>query len=88
MFDILQEYLYGPSTEFPSTNPKFYDKYHQSSKILGAGILGGALGLIDGVSTWSLYKLSGETISERWARELQSIHNQNIAEDEKTRELR
>jgi len=56
--------------------------------MLGAGILGGALGLIDGVSTWSLYKLSGETISERWARELQSIHNQNIAEDEKTRELR
>ena len=68
--------------------PKFYDKYHQSSKILGAGILGGAMGLIDGVSTWSLYKLSGESISERWIRELQSIHNQNIAEDEKTRELR
>ena len=46
------------------------------------------MGLIDGVSTWSLYKLSGESISERWVRELQSIHNQNIAEDEKTRELR
>jgi len=56
--------------------------------MLGAGFVGGAMGLIDGVSTWSLYKLSGESISERWARELESIHNQNIAEDEKTRELR
>ena len=46
------------------------------------------MGLIDGVCTWSLYKLSGESISERWARELESIHNQNIAEDEKARELR
>ena len=46
------------------------------------------MGLIDGVTTWSLYKLSGESISERWARELESIHNQNIAVDEKAREVR
>lgn len=56
--------------------------------MLGSGFLGGSMGLIDGVCTWSLYKLSGESISERWARELESIHNQNIAEDEKARELR
>ena len=67
---------------------KFQDKCHESLQILGSGFLGGSMGLIDGVCTWSLYKLSGESISERWARELESIHNQNIAEDEKARELR
>ena len=71
-----------------STILKFQDKYHESLQILGSGFLGGSMGLIDGVCTWSLYKLSGESISERWARELESIHNQNIAEDEKARELR
>ena len=56
--------------------------------MLGAGILGGAMGLLDGASTWSIYKLSGETISERWARELQEIQNENAAQDEKQKELR
>ena len=64
----------------PNLTLKFQDKYHESLQILGSGFLGGSMGLIDGVCTWSLYKLSGESISERWARELESIHNQNIAE--------
>ena len=50
--------------------------------------MGGVLGLIDGVSTWSLYKLSGESIAERWERELEQIQNENTAQDEKQRENR
>ena len=46
------------------------------------------MGLLDGASTWGIYKLSGETISERWARELQEIQNENTAQDEKQKELR
>ena len=57
-------------------------------KILGAGIVGGALGLFDGASTWGIYRLSGETISQRWTRELQEIQIENAANDKTQKELR
>ena len=57
-------------------------------KITAAGIIGGGMGLVDGVSTWALYKLKGETISDRWARELNEIHNHAAAQDEQRREER
>ena len=39
------------------------------------------MGLIEGSATWSLHKLSGETIKERWLRELQEIQVANAAID-------
>jgi len=56
--------------------------------MLAAGIIGGGMGLVDGVSTWALYKLKGETITDRWARELNEIHNNAAAKDEQIREER
>ena len=50
--------------------------------------MGCGMGLLDGIATWSLYKLSGETISERWLRELQEMQVQNAAADEERRNLR
>ena len=49
--------------------------------MLSAGIIGGAMGLFEGIGTWSLYKLTGESISERWLRELQELHTANAAVD-------
>lgn len=49
--------------------------------MLGAGIIGSAMGCVDGVSTWCLYKLSGETVSQRWLRELREIHIANSLKD-------
>ena len=46
------------------------------------------MGLFDGMATWSLYKLSGETVSERWLRELKDIQVQNAAADEERRNIR
>ena len=39
------------------------------------------MGLFEGIGTWSLYKLTGESISERWLRELQELHTANAAVD-------
>jgi len=50
--------------------------------MLGAGMLGSAMGCIDGVSTWALYKLSGETVTQRWLRELREMQIENSAKDE------
>ena len=49
--------------------------------MLSAGIIGGAMGLFEGIGTWSLYKLTGESISERWLRELQELHTANASVD-------
>ena len=50
--------------------------------MLGSGILGFGMGLSEGAMTWTLYKISGETISERWLRELRQIKVYNAAKDE------
>merc|ERR1712062_780552 len=39
------------------------------------------MGLFEGIGTWSLYKLTGESISQRWLRELQELHTANAALD-------
>merc|ERR1712179_432992 len=40
------------------------------------------------MGTWGLYRLSGETISQRWTRELQEIQIENAANDQTQKELR
>ena len=45
-------------------------------------MLGSGMGCIDGVSTWALYKLSGETVTQRWLRELREMQIENSAKDE------
>ncbi len=39
------------------------------------------MGFVDGVGTWCLYKLSGETVSQRWLRELRDIQIENSLKD-------
>ena len=56
--------------------------------MLGSGILGLGMGLSEGAVTWSLYKISGETISERWLRELRQIKVYNATKEEEMFNIR
>ena len=56
--------------------------------ISGSGIVGFGMGLSEGAATWALYKISGETISDRWLRELRQIKVYNAAKDEERSQIR
>ena len=56
-------------------------KLNKPFNFLGAGIIGSGMGCVDGVATWCLYKLSGETVSQRWLRELREIQIANSLKD-------
>ena len=49
-------------------------------------MIGSAMGCIDGVGTWALYKLSGETVTQRWLRELRDIQMNNCDIDKEKKD--
>ncbi len=45
--------------------------------MLAAGAVGAALGLFEGCTTWSLMKLSGETLEDKWNRKFRYLDDSN-----------
>ena len=45
--------------------------------MLAAGAVGAALGLFEGCSSWTLMKLSGETLEDKWNRKFRYLDDTN-----------
>ena len=45
--------------------------------MLAAGAVGAALGLFEGCTSWSLMKLSGETLEDKWNRKFRYLDDSN-----------